>query len=108
MPNATATATPEQLRAARELLALFTDPNHPHRRGTAADVEQARLALAAEIEAQDADGLHDTIHEASYHLGLFCRECGDELDGDLLRGGYCSRECYGLDRYDTAEELGDA
>lgn len=95
MPNATSLATPEQLRQAAELLALFTDPKHPHRRGPAAEVEQARLALAAEIETQDADGLHDTIYEASYHLGLFCRECGDELLEDHeLREGYCTRECY--------------
>lgn len=95
MPNASATATPEQLRAARELLALFTDPNHSYRRGTKAEAEQARLDLAAEIEAQDADGISDATHGARYHLGLDCLECGEELTEDYqLRAGYCSRGCY--------------
>lgn len=86
--------------AARELLALFTDPSYPHRHGRAAEIERSRLALVAAIASQDADDLHDATTEAHYFLGFGCRACGAELDLDLLEVGYCSRDCYRRDNWD--------
>lgn len=86
--------------AARELLALFTDPSHPYRRGHAGEIEKARQDLVSAIASQDADELHDATVEAKYFLGLGCRACGTELDLDLLDVGYCSRDCYRSDNWD--------
>jgi hypothetical protein len=97
MPQTIATATPEQLSAARELLALFTSPKHTYRRGTAAEhVEHQRILVDA-IETSGAGewDMGDAIRDARYYLALDCRECGEELTEDYqLREGYCSRECW--------------
>lgn len=89
-----------QISDARRLLALFTDPSHPHRRGRAAEIEKGRLALVAAIASQDADELHDATVEARYFLGFDCRACGMDLDLDMLDVGYCSRDCYRRDNWD--------
>lgn len=96
MSNATATATPEQLRTARKVLALFSTQILSYRRGTTEERAEARRVLAEAIAANGAGewDLGDAIHEARYYLGLTCLECGAELEEDLLRIGSCSRECY--------------
>ena len=97
MTNATATATPEQLRAARELLALFSDPKHRHSRGTTAERAEPQRVLAAAIQTNGAGewDMGDAIHDARYYLALDCRECGEELTEEYqLREGYCSRGCF--------------
>jgi len=92
---------PAQMLAARDILALFTDPSHPYRRGHAGEIEKARQDLVAAIASQDTDDLIDATTEASYFLGFTCRGCGAELDEDRqLRSEYCSRPCWNADNFD--------
>lgn len=95
--NTTTQATPEQLREARELLALFTSHEHRYRRGTPAERTEHQRVLADAIVTEGAGewDMGDAIGDARYYLALDCCECGEELTEEgQLREGYCSRECY--------------
>lgn len=97
MHQANELATPEQLREARKLLALFTNPDHRYHRGTTAERTEHQRVLAQAIETNGAGewDMGDAIVDARYYLALDCRECGEELTEDYqLREGYCSRGCW--------------
>jgi len=97
MHQANELATPEQLREATRLLALFNDPDYTYHNGTKAEREEHKRILAETIQAKGMGewDMGDAIHEARYFLAIDCQECGEELTEDYqLREGYCSRECW--------------